>query len=66
VNKEYIDSIKIGYEYLKDNKENLEKFNSPNGWGTYENLLRFVTSLNECLQGLSIKYSDDFAIISSR
>lgn len=65
VNQEYIDSIEIGYEYLKKNIESLEKFNPTNGWGTYETLLNFVNSLNKCLQDLAIEFSDDYTINAS-
>lgn len=65
VDQKYIDGIKIGYEYLKNNKTDLEKFNSPNGWGTYETLLNFTKSLNECLQNLIIEFSDDYTIRAS-
>lgn len=64
VNKNYINAIKTGYEYIKNNKEKLEKFNASNGWGTYDNLLNFVKSLYECLNNLDIEFSDDYAIIS--
>lgn len=64
VNEDYINAIKTGYEYLKANKEKLERFNSPNGWGTYDNLLNFVKSLYECLEELTIQYSDDYSIVS--
>lgn len=62
VDQEYIDSIQIGYDYLVENKESLEKFNASNGWGTYETLLEFVESLNECLQKLIIESPDDYTI----
>ena len=61
---EYIEAIKIGHDYLKEHKEELEKYNSPNGWGTYENLLDFVSSLYECLSNLEIEFSDDYTIMA--
>ena len=64
VNQEYIEAIKIGHDYLKEHKEELEKYNSPNGWGTYENLLDFVSSLYECLSNLEIEFSDDYTIMA--
>lgn len=64
VNQEYIEAIKMGYDYLKGHKEELEKYNSPNGWGTYENLLNFVGSLYECLSNLDIEFSDDYTILA--
>lgn len=62
VNQYYKNAIKTGYEYIKDNREYLEKFNPPNGWGTYENLLRFVKSLDDFLQNLKIDHSKEYSI----
>ena len=66
VNEDYINGIKEAYEYMNNNKETLSKYNSPNNWGTYEDLLNFVESLKNCLVNLKINYSDEFKIISDR
>jgi hypothetical protein len=40
--KQLIPKLEEGLINLKDNKESLEKFNPPNGWGTYDGLVTFV------------------------
>ena len=49
--KDLIEPLKVGLELLKSNSEHFEKFNSPNGWGLYENFVPFVeeylTACNE-------------------
>ena len=66
VNSNYIDGICEAYDYLKDNKDILIKYNSSNGLEIYDELLEFVESLKNCLVDLKINYSDEFKIISDR
>lgn len=40
--KELIEPLREGLEKLKNNPDYYKKFNSPNGWGKYENFVRFV------------------------
>lgn len=40
--KELIEPLEAGLKLLKDEPNTFRKFNSPNGWGTYEGLVRFV------------------------
>jgi hypothetical protein len=39
---EIIDVIEKGLDDMKKRPEYYKKFNSPNGWGTYENFLSFI------------------------
>jgi len=46
---EIIELVERGLADLKARPEHFEKFNSPNGWGTYEHFVPFVeTYLNAC------------------
>ena len=46
-----VEPLKIGLDYLKNNKKQLEIFNPANGWGKYENLLECVKKYYEaCLE----------------
>jgi hypothetical protein len=47
--QDLIEPLKKGLKMLKANPEHFKKFNSPNGWGTYEYLVIFVECyLNAC------------------
>jgi hypothetical protein len=37
-----IEPLRVGLALLKHDPKSFEKFNSPNGWGMYENFVRFV------------------------
>lgn len=45
--RDMIPLLKEGLELLKSKPEYFKMFDSPNGWGTYENFVPFV---EECLQ----------------
>lgn len=64
VNEDYKNGIHIGYEYVKNHPE-LNKYDAPNGWGTYHNLLNFVRSLDYLLQGIIIE-EGKYKIYASR
>lgn len=40
--EDLIETIGEGLKFLKENKEECEKLNPENGWGTYENLVQFT------------------------
>lgn len=40
--KELLDSLSKGFVLMRDNPERFRAFDSPNGWGTYDDLLQFV------------------------
>lgn len=47
--RDIIEPLMSGLENLKNNREYYEYFNSPNGWGTYEQFVPFVEEiLNNC------------------
>lgn len=47
--KDIISKIEEGLKFLKRKPEYFEEFNSPNGWGMYENFVPFVENyLNAC------------------
>lgn len=47
--EQIIEILKNGLTWLKDNKVEAEKYNSPNGWGTYSNFVKFVKNyLSAC------------------
>lgn len=49
--EEAIPVLKNALEYFNKNKKTLEKFNSPNGWGNYDNAHNFLSNLlNECIK----------------
>ncbi|MFI3293523.1 MAG: hypothetical protein SNI70_08395 [Rikenellaceae bacterium] len=57
--KDMIPILETGVEELEKNPEKYKKYNPENGWGDYENLVKFAKSvLNDCY-----KYPD--AIVSS-
>ncbi len=64
VNEDYRDGIHKGYEYIKNHPE-LNKYDASNGWGTYDNLLNFVRSLDYLLQGIIIE-EGKYKIYASR
>lgn len=46
-----IDPLRAGLELLKSDPERFKAFNSPNGWGMYENFIPFVEDyLNACIE----------------
>lgn len=49
ITEEYRDEIYNGLAYVQRNKRRLEKYNSSNGWGIYEDLLRFLRDLADFL-----------------
>ena len=58
--KDITDKLRLGLDLLKNDPEHFKKFNSPNGWGTYEYFVPFVEKyLNACL-----KYPDAIIEIS--
>lgn len=64
VNEDYIDYVNKCLEILIKEKEELLKYNPPNGWGSYETLLGFVSSLSESFKAMKLnKYK--YTIISS-
>ena len=44
VAKDLIPILRVGLDKLISNPDKYRKHNPPNGWGTYESLLSFVTS----------------------
>ena len=40
-----IEPLEKGLELLKSDSETFKKFNPPGGWGTYEDLIKFVEDL---------------------
>ena len=46
---EYIILLMAGAGYLKSHREILEQYNPENGWGSYDTLVKFVSSLIEFL-----------------
>ena len=44
---EIIELLEKGLADLKARPEHFEKFNSPNGWGTYDNFVTFVENYLE-------------------
>ena len=44
---ELIAPLLAGYSLLISEREKMEKFNSPNGWGMYEHFLPFVSAYIE-------------------
>lgn len=48
---ELVGPLGIGLGKLVANPDHFRKFDSPNGWGTYDNFVRFVTQvLNACIE----------------
>ena len=48
---ELIEPLERGLTLLKERPEHFEQFNSPNGWGLYENFVPFVEAyLEACLE----------------
>ena len=49
--KDIVDIVENGLQKMKNNPEYYSKFNSPNGWGTYENFVpwveRYLAALKE-------------------
>lgn len=46
---EIVELLEKGLSDLKERPQHFEKFNSPNGWGMYENFVPFVENyLNAC------------------
>ena len=49
--KDIVDIVETGLQKMKKNPEYYSKFNSPNGWGTYENFVpwveRYLAALKE-------------------
>ena len=52
--KDFIKPLLIALPILKENSENLKKFNPANGWGSYEGLISFT---EKCL-GYALIYQD--------
>lgn len=48
--KDIIEIVEKGLTDLKSGPEYFEKFNSPNGWGTYDHFLLFVSEYLEALK----------------
>ena len=51
---ELISYLEVGLEELRQNPEQYETFNPPNGWGSYEGLVKFVEKYLEACR----KYPD--------
>lgn len=66
VNQGYVDGIHEARKYMTEHQKELEKYNTPGGWGVYSDLLSFINSLDDCLGSLKINYSDEYKIISNR
>lgn len=45
----YRRKVSEGLKFLLENREHLEIYNSPNGWGTYEGFKEFVVGVVEAL-----------------
>lgn len=45
--RDLIPSLEEGLKLLKSEPEGFEKYNSPNGWGKYENFVLFVEAVLE-------------------
>jgi hypothetical protein len=47
--EDLVEKLQKGFELLKSNPQYYKSFNSPNGWGTYDNFIIFVENyLNAC------------------
>lgn len=58
--REIIGKLGLGLDLLKKDPEYFKKYNSPNGWGLYDNFVPFVEGyLNAC-----IEYPDALVYIS--
>ena len=53
VTDEYIELVDNGLDYLKKNRKMLEKYNPPNGWGSYSGLLDFTKNLVFSLKNIN-------------
>ena len=40
--KDIIESLSLAIDLMEKDPERFKRFNSPNGWGTYDNFLRWV------------------------
>jgi len=48
--RDLVAPLSEGVERMEADPEHFRKFNAPNGWGRYENLLRFVRQYIEACQ----------------
>lgn len=48
--KDIIDIVEKGLKKMKENPQHYTKFNSPNGWGTYENFVPWIEKYLEALK----------------
>ena len=48
VSHDYIGDLIEAFNRMIRDKERLEEYNSPNGWGTYYNLFQFLSDLITC------------------
>jgi len=65
VNADYAKELYLGFTYLKTHRDELEKFNPENGWGNYEILLSFCSSLVRAISTLDYE-SEKYTIVASR
>ena len=65
INESYIKNIKECLDYLIEKRKELEKYNPPNGFGSYESLYEFVKELYDCIIALNLK-NDVYEIYASR
>ena len=48
--KDIVDIVEKGLKKMKENPQHYAKFNSPNGWGTYENFVPWIEKYLEALK----------------
>ena len=64
VNQEWIEGIMLGYLEVRKRKKELLKYNPPNGWGSYEVLLGFMSDLVRALTQVDLE-NETYKIYSS-
>jgi len=65
LNAEYATELYLGFTYLKTHRTELEQYNPENGWGDYDLLLNFCTSLVQTITTLDYE-SEPYKLYASR
>lgn len=65
VNADYAKELYEGFTYLKTHRKELEVYNPENGWGNYDQLLNFCSSLVRALTSLNYE-QETYTTIASR
>lgn len=47
---ELLPLLKEGLHYMIDHRKELEKYNAPNGWGTYESFMKFLLNYKQACE----------------